>query len=153
MRRAFAIAVATAALGVGGIALCVSSDARAQAVAEPARPAQKYRVVFHVTESNPQKWNIVLNNVANVQQDLGKGNVTIEIVTHGPGIDMFKSESAVGPRLAQALDNNVVLAACENTMRNAKVGKADMYGGVSFVPSGVTHILQRESQGWYYLRP
>ena len=139
MRRAFAICVAIAALGMGGLASAQSNP--------------QTRVVLHVTESSPQKWNMVLNNVANLQQDLGKGNVTIEVVTHGPGIDMFKAESAVGARLAQALDNNVILAACENTMRNAKVTKADMYGGVSFVPSGVTHIIRRESEGWYYLRP
>jgi len=139
MRRAFAICVAIAALGMSALA--------------SAQSKPQTRVVVHVTESSPQKWNMVLNNVANLQQDLGKGNVTIEIVTHGPGIDMFKAESAVGARLAQALDSNIVLAACENTMRNAKVTKADMYGGVSFVPSGVTHIVRRETEGWYYLRP
>jgi intracellular sulfur oxidation DsrE/DsrF family protein len=139
MKRALAISVAIAALGMSALASAQSNP--------------QTRVVVHVTESNPQKWNMVLNNVANLQQDLGKGKVTIEIVTHGPGIDMFKAESAVGARLAQALDSNVILAACENTMRNAKVEKADMYGGVSFVPSGVTHIIQRESQGWFYLRP
>ena len=118
-----------------------------------AQAADKYRVVFHVTESNPEKWNIVLNNVGNVQKDLGKDNVQIEVVTHGPGIDMLKADSKVAARLAQALDNNVVLDACENTMRAAHVTKADMYGGVSFVPSGVVHILQREREGWLYLRP
>jgi intracellular sulfur oxidation DsrE/DsrF family protein len=121
--------------------------------AQAQQAAQKYRVVFHVTENDPQKWNIVLNNVGNVQKDLGKQNVMIEIVTHGPGIEMLKSDSKVGPRLAQALDNNVVLDACENTMRAAHVTKADMYAGVTFVPSGVTHILKRESEGWLYLRP
>lgn len=121
--------------------------------AQAQQAVQKYRVVFHVTENDPQKWNIVLNNVGNVQKDLGKQNVMIEIVTHGPGIEMLKSDSKVGPRLAQALDNNVVLDACENTMRAAHVTKADMYAGVTFVPSGVTHILKRESEGWLYLRP
>lgn len=139
MKRALAISVAIMALGMSALASAQSNP--------------QTRVVFHVTESNPQKWNMVLNNVGNLQQDLGKGKVVIEVVAHGPGIDMFKAESAVGARLAQALDSNVVLAACENTMRNAKVTKADMYGGVSFVPSGVTHIIQRESQGWFYLRP
>ncbi len=134
-------------------AILALASAFAHSQSAPAQKPERYRVVFHVTESNAQKWNIVLNNVTNVQQDLGKDKVTIEIVTHGPGIDMFKAESAVGARLAQALDNNVVLAACENTMRNAKVTKADMYSGVSFVPSGVTHIIRRESEGWYYLRP
>lgn len=118
-----------------------------------AQAADKYRVVFHVTENNPEKWNIVLNNVGNVQKDLGRENVQIEIVTHGPGINMLKADSQVAARLAQALDSNVVLDACENTMRAAHVTKADMYGGVSFVPSGVVHILQREREGWLYLRP
>jgi intracellular sulfur oxidation DsrE/DsrF family protein len=130
-----------------------AAAALAPLAAQAQQAAQKYRVVFHVTENDPQKWNIVLNNVGNVQKDLGKQNVMIEIVTHGPGIEMLKSDSKVGPRLAQALDNNVVLDACENTMRAAHVTKADMYAGVTFVPSGVTHILKRESEGWLYLRP
>ena len=121
--------------------------------AKAKHAAKKYRVVFHVTENNPEKWNIVLNNVGNIQKDLGKQNVTVEVVTHGPGIEMLKADSKVADRLAQALDNNVVLDACENTMRNAHVTRADMYAGVSFVPSGVTHILERQSEGWLYLRP
>jgi intracellular sulfur oxidation DsrE/DsrF family protein len=133
--------------------LMVAGAALAPLAAQAQQAAQKYRVVFHVTENDPQKWNIVLNNVGNVQKDLGKQNVMIEIVTHGPGLEMLKSDSKVGPRLAQALDNNVVLDACENTMRAAHVTKADMYAGVTFVPSGVTHILKRESEGWLYLRP
>jgi uncharacterized protein len=149
------LAVAAAALAVGITALAQDARAETAAGSPPAakQAAKKYRVVFHVTENNPEKWNIVLNNVGNIQKDLGKQNVTVEIVTHGPGIEMFKAESKVRDRLAQALDNNVVLDACENTMRNAHVTKADMYPGVSFVPSGVTHILQRESEGWLYLRP
>ena len=137
--------LALAALAIVALATPLSSVAQ--------QAAHKYRVVFHVTEDNPQKWNIVLNNVGNVQKDLGKDNVQIEIVTHGPGINMLKADSKVAARLAQALDNNVVLDACENTMRAAHVTKADMYGGVSFVPSGVVHILEREREGWLYLRP
>ena len=118
-----------------------------------AQKTGKMHVVFHVTENDPQKWNIVLNNAGNIQKDFGKDNIEIEIVTHGPGIEMLKAESKVTGRLATALDNNIGLFACENTMHNAKVTKADMYGGISFAPSGVTHILKRQSEGWAYLRP
>ena len=113
----------------------------------------KKRIVFHVTENDPQKWNIVLNNAGNVQADFGKENVIIEIVTHGPGIEMLKAESKVTARLAAAMDNSIGLFACENTMRNAKVTKADMYSGISYAPSGVTHIIKRQGEGWHYLRP
>lgn len=118
-----------------------------------ADQSAKKRIVFHVTENDPQKWNIVLNNAGNVQADFGKENVVVEIVTHGPGIDMLKAESKVTARLATAMDSNIALIACENTMRNAKVTKADMYGGISYAPSGVSHIIKRQSEGWYYLRP
>jgi len=153
MKQWLVIFAASAALVCGVLSGSTNVNAAGPGDGQAQPSSKKFRVVFHVTESNPQKWNIVLNNVANVQHDLGKDNVVIEIVTHGPGIDMLKAESKVGPRLAQALDDNVVLAACENTMRNAKVTKADMYAGISYVPSGVTHIIQRESEGWYYLRP
>ena len=149
-KKFFVFVLMAAAAAFAPLAVQAQQQKAAPAASDAAK---KYRVVFHVTENNPEKWNIVLNNVGNVQKDLGKQNVTIEIVTHGPGIEMFKAESKVGPRLAQALDNNVVLDACENTMRAAHVTKADMYPGVSFVPSGVTHILKRESEGWLYLRP
>lgn len=144
--------VATAMCLVFALGMGIAPQALA---AQPTakRTVAKKRIVFHVTENNPDKWNMVLNNVANVQHDFGKNNVIIEIVTHGPGINMLKMESTVGSRLQAALENKVGLMACENTMRAAKVTKDDMYAGVSFVPSGVTHIIEREAAGWYYLRP
>ncbi len=88
-----------------------------------------------------------------MQADLGKDKVEIEIVAYGPGLNMLKSESKVAARLAQALDNDVALLACENTMTNTKVTKADMYGGIGYVHAGVTHIMKREREGWAYIRP
>ena len=142
-RRTFVTSVLAAAAGAAASSL----PAQAQTA------VKKHRVVFHVTDGDAAKWNIVLNNAGNIQHDFGKDNVVIEIVTHGPGIDMLKAESKVGPRLAQALDRNIGLFACENTMRNAKVTKADMYGGISYAPSGVVHIVNRQEEGWVYLRP
>ena len=45
-------------------------------------------------------------------------------------------------RLAQALTDNVALLACENTMVNTKTTRADMYGGISYVTAGVTHLIE-----------
>lgn len=148
-------AVIAALLAAGTVFTIVPEAVAQQATTVKSAPQAKgkHRVVFHVTENDPQKWNIVLNNAGNVQADFGKENVVIEIVTHGPGINMLMAESKVTARLATAMDNNIGLLACENTMRNAKVTKADMYGGISYAPSGVSHIIARQSEGWYYLRP
>ena len=118
-----------------------------------AAQTAKQRVIFQVSDNDPAKWNLALNNARNVQQDLGKGNVEIEIVAYGPGLSMLKAESPVASRLAAALDASVGLLACENTMQNTKVSKGDMYGGIGYVQAGVTHIMKRQQEGWAYIRP
>src|SRR5690349_7744124 len=95
--------------------------------------APKQRVVFQVSDADPAKWNLALNNARNVQTDLGKQNVEVEIVAYGPGLDMVKADSKVADRLAGAQDANVKVLACENTMQNQKVTRADIYPGVAFV--------------------
>jgi hypothetical protein len=121
---------------------------------KPAEQAgAKQRVVFQVSDKDPGKWNLALNNARNVQQDLGAENVQIEIVAYGPGLDMLKADSPVAARLAGALDDSVGLIACENTMKNTHVSKADMYSGIAYVQAGVTHIMKRQQEGWAYIRP
>jgi hypothetical protein len=130
------------------------APAPAQSTPQPAaQKSERYRVVLQVSDADPAKWNLALNNARNVQEDLGKGNVDVEIVAYGPGLNMLKSDSKVADRLAQALDNNIGLMACENTMRNTKVQKSDMYSGISYVDAGVVHIMKRQREGWAYVRP
>ena len=60
--------------------------------------AGKQRVIFQVSDNDPARWQLALNNAQNVQADLGKVNVEIEIVAYGPGLNMLKAESAVEVR-------------------------------------------------------
>ena len=109
--------------------------------------------VIQVSDGDPKKWNLALNNAQNMQQALGKDKVRIEIVAYGPGLNMLKADSKVAGRLNAALDNNVELAACATTMKKMKVTKADLVGGATVVPGGVIEIMKRQSQGWSYIRP
>ena len=111
------------------------------------------RVVMQVSDNDPAKWNLALNNAKNIQTDLGAANVDIEIVAYGPGINMLKADSVVGNRVDEALAAGVKVVACENTMRNQKLAKDDMLGKVGYVSSGVVEIMQKQQQGWAYIRP
>ena len=115
--------------------------------------ASANRVIMQVSDNDPGKWNLALNNARNLQADLGASNVEIEIVAYGPGIGMLKSDSVVGNRIGEALGSGVKVAACENTMRGQKLQKTDMLGGISYVGAGVVEIMQRQQLGWAYLRP
>jgi len=138
MRRRF-VALA-AALGAAPVVAAAADAARA-------------RVVVQVSEADPARWNLALNNVRNLQDDLGAANVEIEVVAYGPGIGMLKLDAPTNSRVSEAVKAGVQVAACENTMRNQKLERADMHPNVSYVPAGVTEIVRRQREGWAYLRP
>lgn len=115
--------------------------------------ADKGKLVVQVSDSNPATWNLALNNIKNVQKDLGKDNVEVEIVAYGPGIGMLKADSEVANRINEAADAGVKVVACENTMKGQKLTRDDMNARISYVPAGVVEIMQRQQQGYAYLRP
>jgi intracellular sulfur oxidation DsrE/DsrF family protein len=123
------------------------------AVAQGEGTAQRSRVVIQVSDAEPAKWNLALNNAHNIQTDVGAANVDIEIVAYGPGIGMLKSDSVVGNRIDEAGKAGVKVVACENTMRGQKLTQADMLSGIGYVPAGVVELMQRQQQGWAYIRP
>ena len=132
---------------VAALPLGVALPLRAQ------QPAQRAKVVLQMSEADPAKWNLALNNARNIQTDLGAANVDIELVAYGPGIGMLKADSVVGNRIDEALAAGVKVLACENTMRNQKLAKDDMLPKVGYVASGVVELMQKQQQGWAYMRP
>jgi intracellular sulfur oxidation DsrE/DsrF family protein len=114
--------------------------------------AKKHGVVFHVTDSNPAKWNQALNNAANLQKAVGKENIDIEIVVNGPGLDMMMFDSVVANRMTEATDNGVSLLACGATMKAKKVSAKDLHAGVKVVPGGVVEIMRKQEAGWTYIK-
>jgi intracellular sulfur oxidation DsrE/DsrF family protein len=129
------------------LALAVFGDASAQSI------PQRNRVVIQVSDDDAVKWNLALNNAHHLQADLGAANVQIEIVAYGPGIGMLKIDSPVANRIAEAKDAGVKIFACENTMKGQKLIRDDMLPNIGYVAAGVVEIMQRQQDGWAYLRP
>ncbi len=148
MRRQFITAALLAAA-------FLSAGLPAALAAGPASGASTGRgkVIFQVSDSDPAKWNLALNNARNVQQDLGAKNVDIEIVAYGPGIGMLKLESPVGNRVGEAIASGVAVVACENTMQNQKLTRQDMLSRIGYVKAGVVELMQKQREGYAYIRP
>ena len=146
MQRRLMLALGAAIL-TGTLGACGTTGSGAVAQTGPKK------VVFQVSDDNVRTWNLALNNLRNVQQDLGKENVIAEIVVYGPGIGMLKGDSKVEPRVTAALTDGVKVVACENTMKSFRITRADMIPGIAYVPAGVVELMRRQQQGWAYLRP
>ena len=51
------------------------------------------------------------------------------------------------------MKNGVKVVACENTMQAQKLSKADMLSNVGYVSAGVVELMQRQQEGWAYIKP
>jgi uncharacterized protein len=118
-----------------------------------AKLSDREKVVFQVSDGDPKKWNLALNNMKNVQDALGRDKVDIELVVYGPGIDMLKAESTAGNRVNDAIADGVNVVACENTMDAQKLTKGDMLKSIGYVPAGVIELIKKQQQGYAYIRP
>ena len=132
------------------LALAVTFGAAATA---QIAPAAKSRLVLQVSDADPAKWALALNNAKNVQQELGAGKVDIVIVAYGPGIGMLKAEAPTANRISEAAQAGIQVVACENTMTVQKLTKADMHAAIGYAPSGVVEIMSRQNEGYAYVRP
>ena len=111
------------------------------------------RVVMQISENQPAVWNLALNNIRNVQKELGAKNIEVEVVAYGPGLAMLRDDSTTANRVQEAMATGVRFVACRNTMENQKVTEAQLIPGIGYAQAGVIQIIKRQSEGYAYLRP
>lgn len=128
-----------------GAALALVSGCAHQA--KPEKPGY----VIQVSDNDPGKWNLALNNAKNVRAE--QPDADIEIVAYGPGLNMLRLESEVAGRLDDAKKSNVKIIACGNTMKGMKVSKEDLHPVSEVVKAGVLEIGDKQQKGWTYVRP
>lgn len=138
---------AVLAIALAGAASLTLSPAAAQA------PAAKQKVIFHVGDAEPAKWMVAFNNVFNVRKDLGAANVDIEVVAINAGIRMLKLDSPESSRIAEAIKGGVKVVACENSMKGQNVTREDLLPDIGYVAAGVVELMQRQREGYAYIRP
>jgi len=135
------------------VAIAMLSIWGTQAVLAQTTPAApKYRVVFQVSNPDPRGWNQALNNSLALTRNAGKGNVEIRIVANGMGIGMLKENSPAAKLVAAALAQGVKVLACGETMKAMMLEKEDMLPDIGYVPGGIIEILDRQNEGWRYVK-
>lgn len=133
------------------VACCALILALPAGAADPA--AKPMRVVMQISENQPAVWNLALNNIRNVQKELGAKNIEVEVVAYGPGLGMLRDDATVANRVQEALATGVRFVACRNTMENQKITEAQMLPGISYAKAGVIEIITKQMEGYAYLRP
>lgn len=110
-----------------------------------------HRVVIQFTDSDSLSQASVLGQVKNIKTDLP--DATIEVVCHGPGLDLLIKKNSKVPTLIQEWHSKgVVFAACNNTMRRRGIKKEDLSAQATIVPSAMIELILKQEDGWSYVK-
>lgn len=114
----------------------------------------KRRVVLQVNDDDTKTWNHALTLAENMQANAGgKDNIEIEIVAMSPGIKMVGSDSPVAGRVTKAAENGILMRACGYTMSVVRWTPDKLVAGVKMVPFGALEIVDKQKDGWAYIKP
>lgn len=89
-----------------------------------------------------------LNNIKSVAPD-----TKIEVVCHGPGLDMLVAgKTTVLKGIQNATDKGVVFIACEFSIKERKVERSSIIAEAGFVAAGILEIVLKQEEGWSYIK-
>lgn len=118
----------------------------------------KHRVVMDVSIDGTERWEGILRNVDNLQKELGAANLELEVVVYGKAWPLAARPEKGGamefhPKVEAAVRAGVRFAMCENTMRRHMLTKSDLMPFMVTVPSAVSELVRKQTEGWAYLKP
>jgi intracellular sulfur oxidation DsrE/DsrF family protein len=143
-------------LAVGLIAVVLSySPVWGTEPAAPRTADKVHRVVMHLNSGDEKVQRGVLNNILHLYQELGRERLQVELVAHGAGLGLLmKQATTLAPELTQLkADYGVMYTACSNTMKAKKVTRDDLIGEVGDTVPAMVRLMERQEQGWAYIKP
>ncbi len=116
---------------------------------------QQHRVVMHLNSGDDKVQRGALNNIRNLYQELGTHNLTLELVVHGAGLPLLlKKGTAFAVELADLKKTyGINYTACSNTMKTMQVTREDLIGEVDDTVPAMVRLMERQEQGWVYIKP
>lgn len=76
----------------------------------------------------------------------------IEVIVQGAGVKLLAAGSPATEAINAARQLDVKLLACGNSMRSAGLEEIDLIPGVGAVPAAIAHLVERQWDGWAYVK-
>jgi intracellular sulfur oxidation DsrE/DsrF family protein len=113
-----------------------------------------YKVLYILNNGEDKRISATLRNINNALEDPRLiGKLEVELIVFGDGVAVFKKDGKYQKELITLTSKGVLLAQCENTLRERKIKKDELFEFIHFVPSGNGEVIIRQQQGWSVIHP
>jgi intracellular sulfur oxidation DsrE/DsrF family protein len=114
--------------------------------------AQEVRIVFDMTSDDPKIHASTMRHIEGMSA--AYPNSTFELVIYSGALPMvLKEKSALTGEILKVLEReNVTINVCAMTLKRYNLDESALITGVKTVPDGILEIVQRQNEGWGYIK-
>ena len=117
------------------------------------------KFVFPITSADEKEISHILSSVSNVVKFYGVDKCDVVIVAYSQGIKSLLKEPKffdkdIQKRLKSVMMyDSVEFIACNNTMKTYEIKEKELLKDVEVVTAGIVEIIERQLDGYIYVRP
>ncbi len=110
-----------------------------------------HKIIFQLTTNDTMAHKALMKQLNNITTVAPTSQ--IEIVCHGPGLEMLITEkSIVHQKIKQLSAIGVSFIACEFSMKERNVPQDKIIPEAGYVKAGIIEIVSKQEQGWSYIK-
>jgi len=111
---------------------------------------REHKVVFHLSSDEDNVHKALIRQLYNLFKALE--HLEVEVVTHGPGIDLLLIQSKLDNLLNELNKKGVRFLVCQNTLDDRKLNATSFLSFAEIIPASIAHIILRQEEGWSYIK-
>lgn len=113
-----------------------------------------YHVIFQLDNADEKIIGKAIRNINNALNDPRlAGKIEIELIAFGGGTDAYMKGSKYEEDLKTLLQKGVIVSQCNNTLKERKITRDQLYDFIATVPSGNGELIIRQAEGWAVIKP
>lgn len=113
----------------------------------------KYKVVFQITTADQEVQQAMIRQLFNLLVHFEATGVKVEVVVHGQAWPLLLAHNNSFLTDLQDLEKKgVKWLLCGNTQKQQGLTAAQLLPFVGIVAAGIGHLVERQQEGWAYIR-
>jgi len=111
------------------------------------------KVIFHIDENF--KWGLLLKNVKNLTKAVELNASKIEVLANSEAVKAYVNTTLnVNTALIKELANlGIHFTACNNALNGFGIHREQLETFVEVVPIGVLELIEKQANGYAYIKP
>ncbi|MDX2173841.1 MAG: DsrE family protein [Bacteroidota bacterium] len=110
---------------------------------ETTKQSSTHKIVFQLTTADTLSHKALMKQLTNIKSVAP--DTKIEVVCHGPGLDMLLSNKTVVLKgIQSSKEKGVEFRACEFSIKERKLDKSNIISEAGFVAAGIIEIVTKQ---------